>query len=142
MWRVFLMGQQPRLRASLAQTIEDQGEGTLQIVGETCGEPDDLEALRSAKPHVVVLVLGFEPSHGLWAIPAIRRTCPGCRVVGIDTLGGALGVSLAPWGQADLLLRTEQLATELVPAIRRLVAQGRAATSEPGDERVSPTILE
>ncbi len=142
MKRIFLVGHHPGFRAALARTIQDQSQRTLSIVGDSGWGVDVLDAIRVAQPDVVILVVGFAASHELGIVSAIRRLAPACLVIVIDTLGGASLWPTGDWGQADALLRSEQLATVLVPSIRQLVAQRSAASSVVAGVCLSPALSE
>ena len=123
MRRVFLVGHHPGFRAALARTIQDQSQHTLSVVGDSGWDQGALDAIKIAQPDVVILVVGFAASRELVVVATIRRLVPACQVLVIDALGDATAWPAGDWGQADALLRSEQLATEMVPTIRHLVAQ-------------------
>lgn len=135
MGSVFLVAHQRGLLAALARAIQDQGDDAISVVGATSWEPGELAAIGAARPDVVVLATGFAAGDELRAIAEIRRLAPGCRVLVADTLGDANACEGGGWGQADALLRSEQLATELVPLIRRLAAGGSAREGLPSEEQ-------
>jgi DNA-binding NarL/FixJ family response regulator len=140
MGRVFLLAHHPDLREALSLIIQQQSGQTIQVIEGTCEEPDRLAALKQAQPDVIVLVMGTEVSRGLRFATSIRSHAPGCQVLVVDTLGEGSVWQAAGWDGADALLVSEQLETELVPTIRRLVAQRGATPSQPGgDERALPT---
>jgi DNA-binding NarL/FixJ family response regulator len=137
MGRVFLVAQSSGLRAAMSQTIHDQGAGSLHIIGEAGSDSAELAMLQVARPDVVVLVLGFEPVSELGSMQEIHHLAPGSRIVVVDTLGDAQIWFGNGWARVDALLRSEQLATELVPTLRRLVAQRRASSSEGADSHTA-----
>jgi len=70
-WRVFLLGGEPGIAAAAARAMKESFPG-LNIVGEHHGffsrseEPQVLEMVRAAKPHVLLLALGV-PRQEKWA---------------------------------------------------------------------------
>lgn len=131
MKRIFLVAQQPRLRAALVQTIQDQGAPMLRVVGTTAWDAAALHTIVAAQPDVVVLVVGFTAREHLQALTVLRQQLPACRLLVIDTLelfdAGLVGAEAMP----DALLSTTHLVTELVSTIQRLGAC-RSATASDG----------
>jgi DNA-binding NarL/FixJ family response regulator len=123
MRQVFLVGNHPGFRVALARTIQDQSKQALNVVGHASWGPGTLALISRAQPDVIILVVGFATSSELGVVTEIRRLVPACRVLVIDALGDAAIWPAGGWSQADALLRSDQLATELVPTICRLVAQ-------------------
>ncbi len=142
MRRIFLVGHHPGFRAALARTIQDQSQRTLGVVGDSIWGSDALDTIKIAQPHVVILVVGFASSRELGIVAAIHRLAPACQVLVIDALGDASLCPASGWSQADALLRSEQLSTELVPTIRQLVAQRSAVSSAMRGVCLPPALLE
>jgi DNA-binding NarL/FixJ family response regulator len=142
MRQIFLVGHHPGFRVALARTIQDQSQHTLSVVGHAGWDPGALAGISLAQPDVVILVVGFATSSALGVVSEIRRLAPACRVLVIDALGDAAIWPAGGWGLADALLRSEQLATELVPTICRLVAQRGVASSVVGGTCPSPSPAE
>ena len=142
MRRIFLVGHHPGFRAALARTIQDQSQRTLGVVGDSIWGSDTLDTIKIVRPHVVILVVGFAASRELGIVASIHRLAPACQVLVIDALGDASLWPAGGWSQADALLRSEQLATELVPTIRQLVAQRSAVTSAPHGICLPSALLE
>ncbi len=136
--RVFLVVHHPGFRAALAVTIQNQSQHRLRVVGTGGWTTCELRAIGSAQPDVVVLVLGFETGAELRLLGHLRALAPGCRVLVVDTLGGASTWQAHGWDTADALLCPEQLATGLVPAICRLVAQRAALSVLTGSDTAPP----
>lgn len=122
MRRIFLVACHPKLRDALAMTIQCQSHQTFRVVGSSSWDPAELAAIGAARPDVVVLIVGIEASRELGALGRIRELAPGCRIVVINTLGDPEIWQARVHDSADALLDSDQLATGLVPTIRRLVA--------------------
>lgn len=142
MRRIFLVASHPNLRDALAMTIQSQSRHTLHVVGSSCWDAREIAAIGRVQPDVVVLIVGIEAGSELRAVARIRTLAPGCRILIVNTLGDFAVWQSGAWGSADALLDSDQLATGLVPMIRRLVAQRDAPPSSTGAGRVPSTIQE
>lgn len=138
MGRIFLVARHPHLRDAMTLLIQTQSQHALRVVGSVSWDAETLAALAAAQPDVLVLTVGLDAGDELRLVAAMRAQAPDCRLLIVDTLGDASDWQTGGWGQADALLRTEQLAQELVPAIRRLLAQSGAAGAASGAAPTSP----
>jgi DNA-binding NarL/FixJ family response regulator len=136
--RVYLVVHHPGFRDALAVTIQKQGQPGLLVVGGGGWAVGELRAIGLAQPDVIVLVLGVETGTELRLLTYLRALAPGCRMLVVDTLGGASIWQSHGWGMADALLYPEQLATGLVPAICLLVAQRGAVSAQAGGDGSLP----
>jgi DNA-binding NarL/FixJ family response regulator len=141
MGRVYLVVHHPGFRDALAVTIQKQGQSRLLVVGGGGWTAGELGVIGLAQPDVIVLVLGVETGTELRLLTYLRALVPGCRMLVIDTLGGASTWQSYGWGMADALLRPEQLATGLVPAICRLLVQRGAISAQTGGDVSPPAAL-
>ncbi|NTU79324.1 MAG: response regulator transcription factor [Chloroflexales bacterium] len=133
MGRIFLVAHHPGFRVALAVTIQNQSRQKLRIVGMAGWANGELGAIGTVQPDVVVLVVGLEAGSELRRLSQLRALAPGCQILVVDTLGEACTWQIRGWDAADALLHSEQLATELVPALCRLVAQGDRSPVSPSD---------
>jgi two-component system response regulator DesR len=138
MGRILLVAHHPKLRDALAMTITAQSRRALDVAAALSWEEATPAAVEAARPDVIVLIAGLDAGSELRALEPIRAAAPGCRLLVVDTLGDASDWQAGAWGQADALLHSEQLATDLVPAIQRLIAQIDAPDPGPDDEQPKP----
>lgn len=122
--RIFLVGHYPDFQMALTALIQTQSQGRLQVVGAAGWDPAAFGAIASAHPDVIVPILGLEVGAELKLLAQLRAHAPPCRILGIDTLGTASIWQTPGWEAVDERLCFEQVATELVPAIWRLLALG------------------
>jgi DNA-binding NarL/FixJ family response regulator len=117
MHQIYLVTQEPFLRALLAQIIRTEGQEMLHVVGASGWDLAEIFAIEFAQPDVVVAVVGSRIRSELQALAVIRQDVPGCQVLVIDTLADAHTRVTGDWGEADILLFPEQVLSSLVPAI-------------------------
>lgn len=123
MGRIFLVVQNPGYRAILAVIIEHQSQHMFQIVGAASWDTGALEAIAATQPDVIVVVVGLDVGTELRRLAQLRVLAPAGQFLVIDTCGEVISWPAQSWAPLDALLRSEQLATELVPAISRLLSR-------------------
>jgi len=77
--RVLLCDDSALSRRLVRHVLEDAGE--LEVVGEAADGVEAVELAATLCPDVVVLDLQMPRMTGLEALPRLRQTCPGVRVV-------------------------------------------------------------
>lgn len=139
MGRILLIATQPELRAALTLLIQQQSGRSFCVEEASCVDAARIAASRLTPPDIVVLVAGIAISRDLRPVASIRTLIPSCPVVVVDTLGLASTWYATGWDDVDALLRSDQLATELVPTICRLVAPRDSPPSQTsGDAELRP----
>ncbi|HEX6882850.1 MAG TPA: response regulator transcription factor [Planctomycetota bacterium] len=114
--RVFLVDDQAVVRASLRSLLEARGD--LALVGDSGGGPEAVEAIRKARPDVVLLDISMPVLSGLDLLPRIREALPRTRVVMLTNHEGESIVEQALANGADGYLSKSSEPEELAIAIR------------------------
>lgn len=130
MGRIFLIARHPNLREALTLAIETQSRNALRVVGSASWDEQQFSALAPTTPDVIVLIVGIDAGSELRSLERLRALAPGSKLLIVDTLGDVSDWRANGLAQADALIHSEHLATELVPAITRLLAQRGAANPE------------
>ena len=95
----------------------------LTVVGATCGVEEALIRVQDLQPQVILIGLDRP---GLEAISRLRKALPGAGIIALSLLEGNTYREAALAAGADDLIRKEELTTELLPAIRRVMGAKRS----------------
>lgn len=125
MTTICILAAHQHLRDALTFNIQTQGQNRFLVVGQTGNTTEDLFRCVATNPVIVIMTIGIETGQDLRRLTRIRQHSPHSRVVAVDTVGNAAGWP-GGWPEADAVLRTEQLAAELVPTLIRLAASNPA----------------
>lgn len=125
MTTICILAAHQHLRDALTFNIQTQGQNRFVVVGQTGNTTEDLFRCVATHPTIVVVTIGIETGQDLRRLASIRQHSPNSRVVAVDTVGNAAGWP-GGWPEADAVLRTEQLAAELVPTLVRLAEATQA----------------
>ncbi len=118
----------------LTDFLEDHHGDEVAVIGTASGSEDGLAQARVLQPQVVLLDLAMPDLTGLKAIPRLRRMLPDVGIIAL-TLLDPVGYRQATLeAGADEFVSKTSLATDLMPAIRR-VAEARATRTILQDPR-------
>ena len=121
MRRVFLVAAHPMLREALITFLPMQSSGQLTVVGTASWHPDDLAALVTIAPDVVVVTVGIEARQDLHALEQIRTLVPHTPLAVITTMRCLVCEMALALGVIDALLIAEHLPEDLVRVVQQLV---------------------
>lgn len=120
MYRIILVDDHAIVREGFRALIEREPD--LSIIAE-CESLFDMEAaLATLEPDLLVLDLSLADGGGLARMPALRRTCPGLRILVLSMHDGEPYISEALARGADGYVSKGSAADELVNAIRTTLA--------------------
>ena len=107
-----------------------QLERDFQIVGEAANGAEAVEKVRQLKPHVVIMDLIMPEKSGSEATTEILAELPETRIILLTTFGTADDVAKAlESGAVGALMKTSD-ESEIIAAIRTVVAGGHAVSEE------------
>ena len=107
-----------------------QLERDFQIVGEAANGAEAVEKVRQLKPHVVIMDLIMPEKSGSEATTEILAELPETRIILLTTFGTADDVAKAlEAGAVGALMKTSD-ESEIIAAIRTVVAGGHAVSEE------------
>ena len=107
-----------------------QLEREFQIVGEAANGAEAVEKVRQLKPHVVIMDLIMPEKSGSEATTEILAELPETRIILLTTFGTADDVAKAlESGAVGALMKTSD-ESEIIAAIRTVVAGGHAVSEE------------
>jgi len=119
--RVLLVdGNEVFLRAA-ADFLQRQSE--LIVVGVICGGEDILTQAQDLGPQVILVGLDRP---GLETISRLRNVLPDVGIIALSLLEGDTYRQAAVAAGADDLVRKEELITDLLPAVRRVMRARRS----------------
>ena len=131
MGRVFLVAAHPMLREALITFLPMQSHGQLTVVGTASWHPDDLAALTTIAPDVVVVAIGIEARQDLHALEQIRTLAPHTPLAVITTMRCLVCEMAMALGVIDALLIAEHLPEDLVRVVQQLVNARDASSPSP-----------
>jgi DNA-binding NarL/FixJ family response regulator len=97
-------------------------EPRAQIVGEAGDGEEAVRLAQRLRPRVVLLDVGMPRVNGLEATRRIKAAMPEIRIVVVTVHGEEAYQRAAAESGADAFVTKKSLATELLPTIRRIVA--------------------
>ena len=129
--RVVLVDDTPDIRLLLRTALE--AGGRFRVVAEAGDGSAGIDAVARTQPDVVLVDLAMPVLDGLEALPALRRVCPGARLVVLSGFDGArvlarassagadayIQKGLDPWDLEEQLLRIARPPAPSLPAPRR-----------------------
>ncbi|MBI4199224.1 MAG: response regulator transcription factor [Chloroflexi bacterium] len=121
---ILLVDDNPTFLRILVRFLEVHHQNEVVIVGTAGGGEEALAKVQDLRPQVVLLDLAMPGLSGLEAIPRLRSTLPDVGIIALTLLdpNGYRKAALA--AGANEFVAKATLATDLLPAIRR-VAQTR-----------------
>jgi two-component system response regulator DesR len=116
--RVFLCDDVPAFRALLRAVLEDHA-AHCEVVGEAEDGPGAVRGVARTRPDVILLDLDMPGGDGLAAIPEIRRTRAGTRIVVLSSFSRQRMAQRALEAGADRYLEKRAPLSAVVEAILR-----------------------
>jgi two-component system response regulator NreC len=95
----------------------------LTVVGAICGGEEALAQAQDLQPEVILIGLD---KPGLETISRLRKVLPGVGIIALTLLEGNTYRQAAMAAGADDLVRKAELATDLLPVIRRVTQAKRS----------------
>jgi two-component system response regulator NreC len=95
----------------------------LTVVGAICGGEEALAQAQDLQPEVILIGLD---KPGLETISGLRKVLPGVGIIALTLLEGNTYRQAAMAAGADDLVRKAELATDLLPVIRRVTQAKRS----------------
>jgi DNA-binding NarL/FixJ family response regulator len=116
--RVLIVDDHPRVRATLAELLSDEGD--LTVVGECADGSEVVDAAARLHPDVVLMDLSMPVMNGLAATEALRAVQPEPRIVVLTAEGSAAAPEVAAAGAHALVSKGER-SDELLGCLRTVV---------------------
>ena len=126
--RILIVDDHAILRAGLKRILEDEFRDAQ--VSEAGNAEEALRALSQAPSEVVVLDISLPGRSGLDLLPEIRREHPATRVIVLSSFGDQQFAVRSLREGAGAFLTKEHAASELIEAIRTVVAGRRFVSAE------------
>jgi two-component system, NarL family, response regulator DesR len=101
-------------------------EDDIKVVAQVGDGGAIVPAALASRPDVAVLDIGLPGTDGLTAATELRRQCPGCKVLILTVFGGPANLRRALAAGVAGFLPKETPARDLVSAVRKVAAGGRA----------------
>jgi len=136
--RIVLVEDHTILREGLRRLIELESD--LRLVGEASTGAQGVEVVRSTSPTLVITDLAMPDGSGLRTIAQLRAACPNLRVLVLTSYCTDEHISAALSAGADGYLLKDASRTELMRAIRSVIA-GRKYISQPVSTRLTSGYL-
>lgn len=118
-------------RTAVRFVLELAGD-MVAIVGEAVDGQEALELVRRERPDLVIADVVMPNLDGLELTGLIKRARPETKVIILTAYGGADFRAVARRNGADAYVSKQDVAGELVPAIRRVVNRGRDGSTPAG----------
>ena len=118
---VMVVDDHPVVRQGVALLL--RSDPNITIVGEACSGHEALDMARRLRPNVVLLDLRLPDMLGSEAIPLLRMSSPGSKIIIFTAYAGHRALTAAIDAGADCCLRKDAADVDLAVAIKR-VARG------------------
>ena len=118
--KVLLVDDHPLVREGLVNLINQQAD--LQVCGEAGSEPEALELIRTAQPHVAIVDLSLESGSGIELIKSIKALFPAVTVLVLSMHDESLYAERALRAGARGYVMKREAATKVIEAIRCVLA--------------------
>jgi DNA-binding NarL/FixJ family response regulator len=118
--KVLLVDDHPLVREGLANLINQQAD--LQICGEAGNEPQALELIRTAQPHVAIVDISLESGSGIELIKSIKAMFPSVTVLVLSMHDESLYAERALRAGARGYVMKREAAKKVIEAIRCVLA--------------------
>jgi DNA-binding NarL/FixJ family response regulator len=118
--KVLLVDDHPLVREGLVNLINQQAD--LQVCGEAGGEPEALELIRTAQPHVAIVDLSLESGSGIELIKSIKAMFPAVTVLVLSMHDESLYAERALRAGARGYVMKREAAKKVIQAIRCVLA--------------------
>jgi len=118
--KVLLVDDHPLVREGLVNLINQQAY--LQVCGEAGSEPEALELIRTAQPHVAIVDLSLESGSGIELIKSIKAMFPAVTVLVLSMHDESLYAERALRAGARGYVMKREAAKKVIEAIRCVLA--------------------
>ena len=118
--KVLLVDDHPLVRDGLVNLISQEAD--LQICGEASNEPQALEIIRTAQPHVAIVDISLENGSGLDLIKSIKAMFPAVTVLVLSMHDESLYAERALRAGARGYVMKREAAKKVIQAIRCVLA--------------------
>ncbi len=118
--KVLLVDDHPLVREGLVNLINQQAD--LQVCGEAGGEPEALELIRTAQPHVAIVDISLENGSGIELIKSIKAMFPTVTVLVLSMHDESLYAERALRAGARGYVMKREAAKKVIQAIRCVLA--------------------
>jgi DNA-binding NarL/FixJ family response regulator len=116
--RVLIVDDVPEVRKALRWSLESDGDGQFEVVGEAWDGREAMRQIEHAKPNAVVLDLLMPTMDGYHALPQIRFTSPDTKILVYSIVEDP---EEALWAQgADAVMRKDESMTAVAERLREL----------------------
>jgi DNA-binding NarL/FixJ family response regulator len=117
---ILIADDDPASRGLLRGLVE--AEPTARVIGEARDGEEAIRLARELRPNVVLMDIAMPRANGLEALRSTKAAMPDTKVIVVTVHGEDVYRRVAIAGGADAFVLKKALATELLPAIRRLAA--------------------
>jgi DNA-binding NarL/FixJ family response regulator len=118
--KVLLVDDHPLVREGLVNLINQQAD--LQVCGEAGSEPEALELIRTAQPHVAIVDLSLESGSGIELIKSIKAMFPAVTVLVLSMHDESLYAERALRAGARGYVMKRESAKKVIQALRCVLA--------------------
>jgi DNA-binding NarL/FixJ family response regulator len=118
--KILLVDDHPLVREGLVNLISQQAD--LQICGEATNEPQALELIRTAQPHVAIVDISLENGSGIELIKSIKAMFPAVTVLVLSMHDESLYAERALRAGARGYVMKREAAKKVIEAIRCVLA--------------------
>jgi DNA-binding NarL/FixJ family response regulator len=118
--KVLLVDDHPLVREGLVNLINQQAY--LQVCGEAGSEPEALELIRTAQPHVAIVDLSLESGSGIELIKSIKAMFPAVTVLVLSMHDESLYAERALRAGARGYVMKREAAKKVIQALRCVLA--------------------
>jgi DNA-binding NarL/FixJ family response regulator len=118
--KVLLVDDHPLVREGLVNLINQQAD--LQVCGEAGSEPEALELIRTAQPHVAIVDLSLESGSGIELIKSIKAMFPAVTVLVLSMHDESLYAERALRAGARGYVMKREAAKKVIQALRCVLA--------------------
>jgi DNA-binding NarL/FixJ family response regulator len=118
--KVLLVDDHPLVRDGLVNLISQEAD--LQICGEASNEPQALEIIRTAQPHVAIVDISLESGSGIELIKSIKAMFPAVTVLVLSMHDESLYAERALRAGARGYVMKREAAKKVIQAIRCVLA--------------------
>jgi DNA-binding NarL/FixJ family response regulator len=125
--RVLLVDDAPEVRR-LISVIISVSDSDWQVVGEAENGAGAIAAARDTRPDLVLLDIAMPVMDGIEALPEIRAAVPKACIVMLTGFADRTLADTARQAGANGYLEKDDLVTNLVPAVERILAAATVRT--------------